>query len=155
MNPQYRVLGADQREYGPAGADELRRWIAEGRVNAQSLIQTEGTPGWRPIGAEPEFASALLAPAPFPTQSMPSLQVRRTNGMAVAGFLLSLFALFCCCCGPVPSILGLVFSCIGLVQTNRDPLQSGRGLAIAGIVLAAIGLMISLISMFAWVAEQH
>jgi hypothetical protein len=104
MNLQYRVVGADQREYGPAGADELRRWIAEGRVNAQSMIQTEGVPGWRALGSDPDFAGALLAPAPIAPQAFAPIPVQRTNGLAVTGFIIGLFGLLLCCCGPVPSV---------------------------------------------------
>src|SRR5262245_24770165 len=106
MNSQYRVVGADQREYGPVSADELRGWIAEGRVNAQSMIQTEGVPGWRPIGSDPDFAGALNAPAPFTPQTIAPIAVRRTNGLAVAGFLVALSGIVLCCCGPLPSIIG-------------------------------------------------
>jgi len=70
----------------------------------------------------------------------------KTNSMALTGFILGLISVpsFCCCCVGLPcSILGLVFSCIGLAQINRNPMQGGRGLAIAGIILSVIGLLIS------------
>jgi hypothetical protein len=44
------------------------------------------------------------------------------------------------CCGPLFSTLGLVLSVVGLMQINQDPLRnSGRNVAIAGIVLALLG----------------
>ncbi len=55
----YRIVGGDQEVYGPVTADDVRRWIAEGRLNGQSLIQTEGATEWRPLAAFPEFAEAL------------------------------------------------------------------------------------------------
>jgi hypothetical protein len=62
----YKIIGADQKEYGPVSADQLRQWIAEGRVNAQTLIQGAGETTWRPISTFPEFASSFSgAPAPF------------------------------------------------------------------------------------------
>ena len=30
----YKILGADQKEYGPVTAEELRIWIAQGRAAA-------------------------------------------------------------------------------------------------------------------------
>jgi hypothetical protein len=71
----YKIIGGDQREYGPATAEELRQWIAEGRLSAQSLVQVEGTGQWKPLSAYPEFAAALgaqprLGPAP-PAEAPP------------------------------------------------------------------------------------
>ena len=64
----YKIIGADQKEYGPVSADEIRRWVAEGRANAQTLLQSEGQTDWRPLATFPEFAapvqSAPLTPAP-------------------------------------------------------------------------------------------
>jgi len=67
----YKIIGGDKQIYGPVSADELRRWIAEGRVNAQTQIQAEGSPDWKPVSAFPEFADAL-APHYAPTQLPPA-----------------------------------------------------------------------------------
>ena len=66
----YKIIGADKKEYGPVSADQLRDWIQQGRVSAQTLAQAEGQIDWRPVIAFPEFAAALAAqspsvPAPF------------------------------------------------------------------------------------------
>jgi len=60
---------------------------------------------------------------------------KKTNGMAITGFVLSFF------CG----ILGIVFSAIGLSQTGKNPNQGGRGLAIAGLIISIVSLVISFI----------
>jgi hypothetical protein len=59
----YKIIGANQVEYGPVSADQLRQWITEGRVNAQTLVQPEGATDWRPLSQFPEFAPNF-APAP-------------------------------------------------------------------------------------------
>src|SRR5205085_8213152 len=64
----YKIIGGDQKEYGPVSADELRRWIAEGRINSQTSARAEGTAEWKPFSAFPEFAEALRAqghPPPY------------------------------------------------------------------------------------------
>lgn len=58
----YRVIGIDGQTYGPVPADQLRRWIAEHRVNAQSLVVLEGTTEWKPLNSIAEFATELKAP---------------------------------------------------------------------------------------------
>lgn len=57
----YRIIGGDRKEYGPVTPEDLQRWIAEGRLSGQSLIQTEGSSEWKPLSAFPEFAEALRA----------------------------------------------------------------------------------------------
>src|ERR1035437_10259235 len=59
----YNIIGGDQKEYGPITADDLRRWIAEGRLSGQSLVRAEGGGEWRMLSAFPEFTEALQAQA--------------------------------------------------------------------------------------------
>ena len=68
----YTIIGGDGKEYGSVTADDLRKWIAEGRLNAQSLAKAEGDAEFRPLSAFPEFAGAFatqtiapLAPPAF------------------------------------------------------------------------------------------
>jgi hypothetical protein len=70
----YKLIGGDQKQYGPVSSDEVRAWIAEGRLNAQSLAWAEGEPDWKPLGSFPEFADALRAKAalqPPPGAALP------------------------------------------------------------------------------------
>lgn len=56
---RYSVIGADQTEYGPVTEEQIRQWIAEGRVNAQTQTRLEGSEQYQPLGTFPEFAEAL------------------------------------------------------------------------------------------------
>ena len=60
----YRIIGGDQKEYGPITAEQLRQWIAEGRVSGQTSVQSEGTSEWKPLSAFPEFADMQAAIPP-------------------------------------------------------------------------------------------
>jgi hypothetical protein len=62
----YKIIGADRKEYGPATHDQIRNWIAEHRINAQTQVRAEGDPEWRPLSAFPEFADALGLGSPAP-----------------------------------------------------------------------------------------
>ena len=55
----YFIIGGDGKEYGPVTGAELRQWIAEERLNAQSLAKAESDAEFRPLSVFPEFASAL------------------------------------------------------------------------------------------------
>ena len=63
----YTIIGGDGKEYGPVSGEDLRKWIAEGRLNAQSQAKAEGDAAFRPLSAFPEFAAAGAPPtiAPF------------------------------------------------------------------------------------------
>ena len=59
----YKIVGADSREYGPATAELIREWIALGRANGETMVQSEGATEWKPLSTFPEFAEALAAKA--------------------------------------------------------------------------------------------
>ncbi len=52
----YKIIGGDQKPYGPITAEQLREWYREGRVNAQTAVLVEGTAQWTTLSALPEFA---------------------------------------------------------------------------------------------------
>jgi hypothetical protein len=142
----YKILGADGREYGPVAAGQLRQWIAEGRANALTQALAPGATEWKPLGALPEFAGQFAPSAPPAIGAWPGSTMagrgRKTNGFAIAGLIFGILSLTCCCACPF-NILGLVFSLIGWSQINRHPeLYEGRGLAIAGLILSAAGLLL-------------
>jgi TM2 domain-containing membrane protein YozV len=68
----YRIVGKDGQQYGPVSAEQVRAWIAENRANAQTLVQTEGSPDWKPLGSLPEFAGELRPP-PASAASPPTM----------------------------------------------------------------------------------
>ena len=79
----YKIIGADGREYGPVSADQLRRWIAEGRANAQSRVQPVGGTEWKALGEWPEFADV-----PRPTAAVPP-RITGVNGEQLAAEILA------------------------------------------------------------------
>ena len=70
------------------------------------------------------------------------VQQKQTNGMAIAGFVVSLVSTLLCC--GAFNVISLVLSIVGLVQAKKIN-GSGKGLAIAGIIISALFLVISLI----------
>jgi len=59
----YTIIGGDQKPYSSVTADDIRRWIADSRLNEQSLAKEENDTEWRPLSAFPEFADMFAAPA--------------------------------------------------------------------------------------------
>src|ERR1051326_3372790 len=59
----YKMIGADGRPYGPVSAEQLREWIAAGRADGHTMVQLDGSTGWKPLSTLPEFAGAIAPPA--------------------------------------------------------------------------------------------
>ncbi len=138
----FKLIGVDGGEYGPVSADQVTRWIAEGRVNGRTIAWKAGSQNWAPIATFPEFSAVLSASPPQPSNA-PCAGPAKTNSMALAGFIFAILSItigFCCCYGVPLNLLAVVFSLIGLSQIKADPSQQGRGLAIAGIVIGCFSL---------------
>jgi len=71
----YQVIGLDGREYGPAGADQIRQWASEGRVNGRTRVKSQETSGWIPLGSLPEFADIFPGAVPPPPSPPPPAPV--------------------------------------------------------------------------------
>jgi len=154
----YKIVGADQKEYGPVSLEEVRSWITEGRANGQTLAKAEDGP-WKPLSTFPEFAGLLGAPrssavatgaAPPPSLSQMPYTDRgpQTNSMAIAGLVMGILSVTVglICCGYLFGLLGIIFSLVALSQIKHHPeLQTGRGMAIAGLVMSILGLIASII----------
>ena len=65
----FTIIGGDGKEYGSVPAEDLRRWIAEGRLNAQSLAKAEGEAEFRPLSTFLEFADVFAPQASAPEAS--------------------------------------------------------------------------------------
>ena len=98
-------------------------------VPAPAAAPAAGMPGFWPAPA-PE----LLAGPPVVEPAAPG--VKTTNGLAVASLVLGIVWLYW-----IGSILALIFGYIAKGQiADSQGRQSGRGMAIAGIVLGYVGI---------------
>ena len=98
----YKIIGGDQKEYGPITADQIAQWIREGRVAANTQARMEGTEDWKPLSSFPEFAAALgLSPAtpPLPGATPPfgysAPAHDRSAGDALKGPAIALIVVCC------------------------------------------------------------
>ncbi len=63
MPTDYRIIGADGNEYGPASLEDLGRWIREGRVVPTTQVR-RGEEAAVEAQSLPEIAPLFTAPAP-------------------------------------------------------------------------------------------
>lgn len=146
----YTIAGQDGKIYGPASAEKVRQWIAEGRVDGNTPVFPEGAAQWTYARMVPELAGHITTTPPTMRPLISGAAgVPVTNNFAIWGLVCGIFAWVscCCCCLGLPvSVLGLVFSILGLVQIQANPqTQQGKGMAIAGIVLCGLNLIWSIV----------
>ena len=140
----YRIIGIDGQQYGPVPIEQIRRWLAENRVNAQTLVQLEGTPDWKPLVSFSEFASDFTAPPPLSggqppaTSSHPKAGTRIAAavfgiilgslgihkfilGYTGAGLVMLLVTLLTCfIASPITHLIGLIEGIIYLTKSDSD-----------------------------------
>jgi hypothetical protein len=136
----FKLLGADQKEYGPVSADQIRQWIAQGRANARTKLQAAGSTEWKPLAEYPEFADAFRTPASPAAQ--PTAGGPKTSGLAITSLVLGCLGLLTC---GITSLAGLVLGIIALVRINKSGGQlGGKGMALAGTSVSAVVLLLAL-----------
>jgi len=135
----YKIVGIDGQQYGPLTAEQLRRWLFENRVNAQTLVQVEGSQEWKPLGSLPEFAAELKLAPPLPPSAA---AVRASNkipagicgillgsfgvhkfilGYTAAGLIMLLVTVLSCfLASPVMHIIGLIEGIIYLTKSDEE-----------------------------------
>lgn len=146
----FKLIGSDGKEYGPVSAEEIRRWLAEGRIHLQTLVSSPGDRSWCPLGSVPE-----LNPSPAVPFGPPPLTAKPGNPMALLGLVCGLIALFCCCCcGGFPfNLMALVFSLVGLNQAENEGDRNSKTLALVGLVCALLSVaQMTLAPLLSWIA---
>ena len=105
----YKILGADQKEYGPVTADQLRQWITEGRANSQTMVQGPDSTEWKPLSGFAEFAG-LLATVPTAAPGSPTNYPAMSSMQpSVPNYLWQSIVCTVCCCLPF-GIAAIVFA---------------------------------------------
>jgi hypothetical protein len=136
---------------GPMSHADVQRMINTGELGANSLVWKQGMPAWQPASQVHEFRfeagagssgsgaglSAGTGAASFQAAGAnPHGYLPPTSGMAIASLVLGLLWL----CG-IGSLLATIFGAVAISQISRsNGAISGKGLALAGLVLGILGL---------------
>ena len=149
----YKIIGADQKEYGPISGDHLRQWIAEGRVNANTQALAEGAAQWQPLSAYPEFAEALgiEAPASATTPALAPLSagggrdaaLQAVKGPAICLIVMAALYILYCIWGIIRALF-IHPDLSAFQQLNTDP-QVQKLIQLLSGPLGAIGSFFQLI----------
>jgi hypothetical protein len=137
----YKIIGADQREYGPISGEQVRQWIHEGRLNATSKIQVEGAGDWKLLREIPEFSAILPAPPP-PITYHAAPGAPPANSKATWALVTGILSILCC---QVFAPVSIVLGAMALSQIKQNPHQGGRGMAVAGIIMGCVSILLGIV----------
>jgi TM2 domain-containing membrane protein YozV len=135
----YKIIGTDGKQYGPIGVEQIRRWLAENRVNAQTLAQADGVQEWKPLISFPEFASEFKKMPPI----APPVDASRASSKILAGIcgillgslgihkfilgytgaglvMLLVSVLSCFILAPIMHLIGLIEGIIYLCKSDEE-----------------------------------
>lgn len=141
----YKILGTDQKEYGPVTAEVVRQWIAQGRANAQTRAQAEGSTEWKPLSDFAEFKDALPAggaagPPPPPRMHTPAAgrPAGQNQTLAIVSLVLGVLSL---CSGLLTGLPAIIVGHVAHSRARKFPEQyGGAGLAVAGFIMGYCSL---------------
>jgi hypothetical protein len=150
----YKIIGADGQEYGPISKEQVSQWIADGRLNRQSVAQKNDAPGWKPLAEFPEFAQAFSTIIAAGTTSRPGFAssdslVAPNTGLAITSLVLGICSVTCL--SIFAGIPAIITGHMAHHRARRAPAEfGGTGFAIAGFVLGYCSLLatIGFLSMF-------
>jgi uncharacterized protein DUF4339 len=124
----YTIIGGDGKQYGPITGDDLRKWISEGRLNAQSLAKADSDAEFRPLATFPEIADIFgigtqipSAPPQLISAGIGSREaaLQRVKSPAVALMVTAILNLILA----LWSLIEMIFSSSDLQQVNSQLAQ--------------------------------
>jgi hypothetical protein len=154
----YKIVGADNQEYGPVSREEILQWIAQGRANAKTLARLEQG-AWKPLATFDEFKAALNLPSTPPPLSgatsgfttipagLPSAGAK-SNTTAIVALISGILGLLCCPC--IAPLVAVILGSISLKEIKANPSayttdaslpKIAIGLGIAGLLMSLLGVV--------------
>jgi hypothetical protein len=135
------------QRYGPVSEEEMKSWIAQGRVSATDFVWSEGMPNWVAAGAAFAQATGAIPPIQAARQIVYVAPLPPPPG-TYAAFFCGLFSVFFPCLGLVLGIIAVINAKKARAALAADPSQyapGSGGLTTAGQILGIIGIVVGVL----------
>jgi hypothetical protein len=139
----YKIIGIDGKEYGPITVEQLKQWIAENRVNAQTKVLAEGATEWKTVAEIPELSAALpIAPAvPFIAPTSMGSAAEQVNGPAVGLIVTAIIGFLAQAAALLMNVMGVSFG--AMQMRGRSEAWANMFSGTLGIVGGVLGMVVS------------
>jgi peptidyl-prolyl cis-trans isomerase B (cyclophilin B) len=142
----------NNQQLGPFTEAEIKAQLASGATSLQDNVWWEGQANWIPLGQSSLMATLAPTPpgsppmAPSPLPGTPSTApvtaaVPQTSNLAI-------WALVCGClslvCGLFACIPAIILGHLALCEIKKNPIHTGRGLALAGLIIGYVMTLLSI-----------
>ena len=128
-------------------------------METPAATQTPVTPTETPAATQTPVVTGMPVQNPYTDNTQTNNQTTYTGtitnaepfskGLAIASLVLGICSLlFACCCTPLGIILGIIGVILGCIQKPDPATGKKPGIAIAGIICSAVGIVGSIISAF-------
>lgn len=128
----FTIIGGDGKEYGPASVEQLRTWIAAGRVSLETQAKVAGSDEWRRLGDYPEFSVDPTTPPMLPVSAISESDLADRGVRLLARLLDEICSIACAL--PGAALLGFSFI--------TSMLRGEGGLETLDLASAALGLSV-------------
>ncbi|HEX4141553.1 MAG TPA: DUF4190 domain-containing protein [Candidatus Methylacidiphilales bacterium] len=161
MDNIYVVRGSEQA--GPFTESDIRAQLASGTLTGDSMVWWDGLPEWTPLSrtplgaapAAPAPAPVVTAPmAPAPIQAAPAAAVMPAPGasrmsvLAIVSLITGILGLplmLCWIIGLPLQLCAIITGHIAMAQIGKDPTQSGKGMALGGLICGYLGVVLLIV----------
>jgi hypothetical protein len=119
------------QQFGPIPLAELRRLVQKGQLGPNAEAWTQGAQAWMPV------AQAVAIPVQTPDGLHYIVPTSSTSMLCLVAGYMGIFSIVLCPFAPVALVLGI----LGLRDLRTHPEKNGKGRAITGITIGAVGTL--------------
>lgn len=149
--------------YGPTTEEEIRGWLAEGRLKPTDMVWAEGMPEWLPAGSALPGTPGAAAPGPLPPLAPgalpPSPRYLKPHRGTTVLVLSILGWVVCCICSIIAWVMAnndLREMDAGLMDpSGRDTTKTARIVAMVQVILSLVcGAIAAIVGLFGALSQR-
>ena len=137
----------NNQQLGPFTEAEIKAQLASGAITPEDNVWWEGQATWVPLAQTPlavPASRAIPAPAAMPMAPITAgaMAPQATSKLAIWSLVCGCLTLFC---GLFASLPAIILGHLALGEIKKSPGTSGRGMALAGLIIGYIMTVLGII----------